>query len=153
MDAYYSIILIAILMMPFLYIFMSLLSIVHRYIREYNRSRVLKFAQEEVKSIRIKIDNLRIRRMSDQDAEILSLVFHFNEMAIGINEGLYDEIYVKMSLGYEMMYYYGIYRSHKPFQSFENMELECRLKEKEVFLPLELLLKKWDNSGGPVNRF
>ena len=106
------------------------------FIQDYKRNKTLRFTQEETKQIRIEIDNFRRKEARVYQVEIHSLISHFNEIAVGINKELYDETYVRMVLGHEMMGFYREYRKDATDYVFY---------DEDAFLPLELLLKRWDS--------
>lgn len=114
-----------------------------RYIKAYTRNRMLKFTQEEVKDKSKEISTMTSDLSTSKIIRIFSL---YNELAVGINEGLYDELYINMVLGYDMITFYKEY--YKIIASTSDMETNLRR-----FMPLELLLKKWDSEGAPSYRF
>ncbi len=137
-----------------LYVLMFVIVLGQRYLKIYNKNKILKFTQEEIKEKKKEILNIKnlmveksyIGEMSPLDLyenkhfqyayEIVSL---YNELAVGINEGIYDELYVKMIMGNEMMFFYKKYYN----QLISSIEYDT------IFIPLELLLKKWDSNKGP----
>lgn len=139
-----------------IYILMFVIILGQRYLRIYSRNKTLKFTQEEIKEKKREISNLRKNVTQqetsqekgkflwefgvDEQLQYLYEVFNlYNELAVGINEGLYDELYVKMVMGNEMMIFYKRY----------NNNLITSMENDTIFMPLELLLKKWDNNEGP----
>lgn len=140
------------IMVGLLYILLS----VQRYFRSVNNNRILKFTQEEVKDkkkeigyLRKNTPNLEISNSvigiywdfegNDQQKCLYEIFNLYNELAVGINEGLYNELYVKMVLGNEMMSFYKKYGSN----------LVSSIENDTLFMPLELLLKKWDSDESP----
>lgn len=136
---------ISTLILPFmvLYLFMFAMLLGQRYIRAYSRNKRLQFTQEEVKDKSKEISTLIDDSSFSTTIRVFSL---YNELAVGINEGLYDELYIKMVLGYDMVAFYK-----------KNYNIVASLAEDESnftrFMPLELLLKKWDNDGMSSYRF
>ncbi len=134
-----------------LYIFLFLLSYGRKYLRAYSRNKTLMFTQAEVKELQKEISHLtKIIESSMQEGNqsekiddgsmifIEKLCSLYNELAVGISVELYDELYVRMVLGYEMIRFYKKYYKTIAFDS----NIEDRSSR---FMPLELLLKKWDN--------
>ena len=131
-----------------LYIF---LSYGRKYLRTYSKNKTLMFTQAEVKELQREISKLtQIIESSMQErnkSETIvgeSMIFIerlfslYNELAVGISVELYDELYVRMVLGYEMICFYKKYYKTIAFDS--NIE-----NRSSRFMPLELLLKKWDS--------
>lgn len=124
------------------------------YLRMHARNRMLKFTQEEVKEKRREIIEIyrenEILKNTGRNPlynidKIIRIFSLYNEMAVGINEGLYDELYVKMVLGYDMMDFYK--NNYKVIMSISDEEINS-----SRFMPLELLLKKWDSGLAPSYR-
>lgn len=65
----------------------------------------------------------------------------YNELAVGISAGIYDELYIKMVMGNQIMIFYKKYY-HRLMSSFH---------KDTFFMPLELLLKRWDEEGNTYN--
>lgn len=129
-----------------LYLFMFIVLLGQRYIKAYTRNRMLKFTQEEVKDKSKEISTMTSDLSYSNIIRIFSL---YNELAVGINEGLYDELYINMVLGYDMITFYK--KHYRVVASASDMEtMETNLSR---FMPLELLLKKWDSGGAPSYRF
>ncbi|MCL2397352.1 MAG: hypothetical protein FWC93_04725 [Defluviitaleaceae bacterium] len=126
------------------------------YARVYSRNKILKFTQEEVKELRTKVIGLWSTDIDDYLYEIRLLIIHFDELAVGINEGLYDEAYIRMVLGHDMMRLYRIFQKmiikdmkeapYRPFGMSVLDELDDYLSAEQNFISLELLLKKWDRN-------
>lgn len=127
-----------------------------KYIRTYTKNKILKFTQEEVKEKRKEIADIVDRiKFVDKDDEfwekeqynsIIKIFSLYNELAVGINEGLYDELYIKMVMGYDMTSFYKY--NYKMVVSTVDMDIGSTR-----FMPLELLLKKWDSGDAPSYRF
>lgn len=126
-----------------LYLFMFIVLLGQRYIRAYTRNRILKFTQEEVKD---KSKEISAMTSDPSPFNIIRVFSLYNELAVGINEGLYDELYINMVLGYDMITFYKKY--YRIVASASDMETNL-----SRFMPLELLLKKWDSGGAPSYRF
>ncbi len=143
--------LINIFIMPFTIIYVTMFIMVYgqKYVRIYTRNKILRFTQEEVKEKRKEIDEvyteIQMQKNSHKvfddtfliEEKIVKIFKLYNEMAVGINEGLYDEDYVKMVIGYDMMDFYKEYYRVIVYSS----------EQSSRFLSLELLLKKWDDEG------
>lgn len=143
-----------------IYILLFVVLLGQKYLRVYNRNKVLKFTQEEIKEKKREIKNLE-KIILQQDAfqhnknnlrnfdvnEQLTYIYEvfnlYNELAVGINEGLYDELYVKMVMGIEMI---GFYKNNYN-------KINSSIENNTIFMPLELLLKKWDSNEGPSYQF
>lgn len=150
---------ISTLFLPFLivYLFFFVILFGQKYMREYMRNKTLRFTQEEVKDKRKEIAeilgkeetfiNNSILKQADetQIRKIIKVLSLYNELAVGINEGLYDELYVKMVLGFEMTNFY------KNYYSTTVLTVSSE-KFSSYFMPLELLLKKWDSDESPSYR-
>lgn len=143
---------------PFIliYILMFIILIASRYLKAYTKNKRLIFTQEAITQKRKEIDiaiekldtsfegNRFLNETSGQvEATIIRILSIYNEFAIGINEGIYDELYVKMTLGYDMIDFY------KRYGYGINHAIENPLSR---FLPLELLLKRWDSDEAPSYR-
>ena len=146
-----------VMMVPLFYIIIIILSFGQKYFRIYTKNKMLKFTQEEVKEKRKEVsammDEILIehtKNMSRDDAyyaftPIVQIFSIYNELAVGINEGLYDELYIKMVLGYEMIdFYKNYYEKIVSTLGAENIS--------NRFMPLELLLKRWDSDNAPSYR-
>ena len=139
------------LLVPILFVYVLVFIILfgQRYLRSYSRNKLLKFTQEEVKEKRKEIDDLiygrKLNLSNDSSIPITRVFALYNELAVGINEGIYDERYVRMVLGYEMVDFYKAYYKYIVTQSDTDI-VSGR------FMPLELLLKKWDDDGPPSYR-
>lgn len=141
-----------------MYIFIFIFMYGQRYLRTYSRNKMLKFTQEEVKEKRKEIATImqgiqepkeRVIPWEKQDYYadgVIKIFSLYNEIAVGINEGLYDELYVKMVMGYEMMDFYKY--NYKIVVSTLDTD-----KNLSRFMPLELLLKRWDSGDAPSYRF
>lgn len=150
---------ISTLFLPILivYLFFFVILFGQKYMREYMRNKTLRFTQEEVKDKRKEIAeilgkeetfiNNSILKQADetQIRKIIKVFSLYNELAVGINEGLYDELYVKMVLGFEMTNFY------KDYYSTTVLTVSSE-KFSSYFMPLELLLKKWDSDESPSYR-
>lgn len=144
--------LIATLITPItlLYIFIFLAIFGRRYLRTYTRNKTLVFTQEEIKDRRKEIlsimNDIRFSDLHTPDNSTIRRIerisYLLNELAVGINVGLYDELYVRMVLGYEMIDFYKKYYRAIVFKP-DNEDLSSR------FMPLELLLKRWDKNDIP----
>lgn len=134
-----------------LYIFLFLLSYGRKYLRTYSRNKTLMFTQAEVKELQKEISYLtqtiesgmqernKSERIVGKSMIFIERLFSlYNELAVGISVELYDELYVRMVLGYEMICFYKKYYKTIAFDS----NIEDRSSR---FMPLELLLKKWDS--------
>ena len=116
-------------------------------IREYFRNQRLKFTQAEVKERRREIEKLKTEFINkehhitnlDQDhASLLKSIFYiYNDLIIGIYEGLFDERFVKMTLGREILEFYKKYVSEIALSN--NVEWES--------MAIEMMLSKWDREG------
>lgn len=132
-----------------LYISMIILLFLQRYIKINARNKVLQFTQEEIKEKKKTITKL-FQNYKESNYKELSNIYEildlYNELAVGINEGLYDELYVKMVLGHSMI---NIYKKYYD----EVISLQLDFEDDTLFMPLELLLKKWGSNDGPSYRF
>jgi len=149
---------VSILIMPIilLYIFIFIMMFGQKYIRTYTRNKILKFTQEEVKEKRKEIADIfdKMQFVNDDYKfwqkehynSIIKIFSLYNELAVGINEGLYDELYIKMVMGYDMTLFYKY--NYKMVVSTADMDISSTR-----FMPLELLLKKWDSGDAPSYRF
>lgn len=72
--------------------------------------------------------------------DCLSVLALCNELAVGINEGLYDEKYIRLVLGYKMLDFYKKYY----VTLFHKTGEWDRLNQ---FMALELLLSKWTSDN------
>ena len=149
----FEIISIIVTPLTLLYIFIFLFSFGKKYLRIYNRNKILMFTHEQVKEKQKEISKI-YSEMEDQyhcddnitreesiiifSDKIEKLFTLYNEIAIGINVGLYDELYVQMVLGNEMFDFYK--RFYRDF-----IDLSERKNDLDQFMPLEYLLKKWDS--------
>lgn len=136
-----------ILIMMFFIVFIN----IKHFILMYIKNKRLKFTQNDLKEKRKEIiktiDEINLIektnripwRDSDLRYKIINVFSIYNELAFGINEELYDEMYVKMTLGYDMMDFYKRYYS----LIVEKLDFE---NSSSRFMPLELLLKKWDSN-------
>lgn len=134
-----------------LYIFLFLLSYGRKYLGTYSKNKTLMFTQAEVKELQKEISHLtrtieaniqeynEPEKISAESMIFIERLFSlYNELAVGINVELYDELYIRMVLGYEMINFYKKYYKAIVFGSnFEDILSR--------FMPLELLLKKWDS--------
>lgn len=145
-----------ILPIALIYVLIFIMMVASRYLKEYTKNKTLIFTQDAItqrrKEIDVAIESLRSamsgKRLpweaSEQESVIIIRVLSiYNEFAIGINEGIYDELYVKMALGYDMIDFY------KRYGYGINHAIENPLSR---FLPLELLLKRWDSDEAPSYR-
>ena len=150
-------------LMTILYVIMLAYILIRRGIRTYSRSQCLKFTQGEVKEKRKEVETLRtqliekkfryeatdIIRFNEFNNEfnnaylqIINNIFYiYNDLIIGIYEGLFDERYVKMTIGQEILMFYKKYG--KFLASNEKREDKC--------MALEMMLKKWDTEGYIMN--
>ena len=143
---------------PFVLIYILILIILFasRYLKAYTKNKRLIFTQEAItqkrKEIDIAIEKItpsieekmsHVKNSVQMEATIIRVLSIYNEFAIGINEGIYDELYVKMALGYDMIDFY------KRYGYGINHSVENPLSR---FLPLELLLKRWDSNEAPSYR-
>lgn len=155
----YAVELMSVMVMPItiIYIAYFVLRYWKKYMKINLRNEVLKFTQEELKEKRkeideilvkteeTKMDNLPWEKMDCNIEKIRKIFSLYNEIAVGINEGLYDEVYAKMVMGYDMIIFYK--SNYKVIvSSLDTWENSSR------FLPLELLLKKWDSEGSSLYR-
>lgn len=137
-----------------LYIFLFLMMFGRKYLRTYNRNKTLAFTQEEIKDRRKEISSImneiNIASLENPSClpirQIERISYLYNELAVGINEGLYDELYIRMVLGYEMIDFYKKYYKAIMFTP-DNEDLSSR------FMPFELLLKRWDKNDIPSYTF
>lgn len=137
-----------------LYLLLLAVLIGKRYLRIYSKDKKLKFTQEEVRQRRKDIAELK-KNLTEQEflsksepfpweiegdlqLQYIFEVFNlYNELAVGISAGIYDELYIKMAMGNQMIAYYKKYY-HRLMGSFH---------KDTFFMPLELLLKRWDEEG------
>lgn len=136
-----------------LYILLFIIILASRYLKAYNRNKTLVFTQDAIAQKRKDIDVAIEKMIASFDGDrshgdlseqiIIRILSIYNELAIGINEGIYDELYVKMALGYDMIDFYKRY-GYGINHSIENPLIR--------FLPLELLLKRWDSDEAPSYR-
>lgn len=150
------------LIYPFsiIYISMIILILVQRYIRNQNNYKKLEFTKEDVNERRREIAPL-IKRINEIEAQdyieiksksgkaemynnIMRVLTLYNELAAGINEGIYDEKYIRILLGYEMKHFYKNYYSKLHYSHNRHIYIEDIDSRYHNFLSLELLLKKWD---------
>lgn len=75
---------------------------------------------------------------------IIRVLSLYNELAAGINEGIYDEKYIRILLGNEMKHFYKNYYSKLRYFYNRHIYIEDIDIRYHSFLSLELLLKKWD---------
>lgn len=141
-----------------MYILIFIVLYGQRYLRTYTRNKVLKFTQEEVKEKRKEIATImkeidvpkeRVIPWDNQGYfadSVIKIFSLYNEIAVGINEGLYDELYIKMVMGYEMMDFYKY--NYKIVVSTLDTD-----RDLSRFMPLELILKRWDSGDAPSYRF
>lgn len=130
--------------------------LLRNFLKIYYRNKTLKFTQKEVKEKQQKIDNItnelnsmeeNCRKPRDVSKNyintIVKVLYLYNELAVGIKEGLYDELYIKMILGFDMIDFY---------KRYYNLVASVPRTEKKIsrFMPLELLLKKWDTDELPL---
>lgn len=149
-------------LMTILYVIMFAAILIRRGIRTYSRSQCLKFTQGEVKEKRREVETLRamlnkevfysaiedINKINgfnvefNNNLQIIDNIFYiYNDLIIGIYEGLFDERYVKMTIGQEILMFYKKYG--KFLASNEKREDKC--------MALEMMLKKWDTEGYIMN--
>ena len=64
-------------------------------------------------------------------------------MVVGIYTGIYDENYIKMAIGTEMLDFYKMYA---------NILVNNESYRNERFMALEMLLKEWEKEGFSVVR-
>lgn len=129
--------------------------LVKNHIRNDRLHKKLIFTKENVAEKKREI-NLLIERISalEQDEkhsqvyekrcnDIVKVLLLYNELAAGINEGFYDETYIRITLEYDMIDFYKKYYSqiHRYCRHHEKWDITTNYR---VFMPLELLLKKWD---------
>jgi hypothetical protein len=136
------------------YLLLFVVLICNRYLRIYSKDKKLKFTQEEVRQRRKDIAELK-KNLTEQEflskSELfpwefegdsqLQYIFEvfnlYNELAVGISAGIYDELYIKIAMGNQMIVFYKKYY-HMLMESF---------RKDTFFMPLELLLKRWDEEG------
>lgn len=146
---------------PFLVLYIMLFFILFgkRYLRMYDTEKRLKFTQEEVKDRRKevlilkdkileldlspgKMDVGNVCRAKYQDYIIRTFSI-YNELVVGIYTGIYDENYIKMAIGTEMLDFYKMYA---------NILVNNESYRNERFMALEMLLKEWEKEGFSVVR-
>lgn len=146
---------------PFLVLYIMLFFILFgkRYLRMYDTEKRLKFTQEEVKDRRKevlilkdkileldlspgKMDVGNVCRVKYQDYIIRTFSI-YNELVVGIYTGIYDENYIKMAIGTEMLDFYKMYA---------NILVNNESYRNERFMALEMLLKEWEKEGFSVVR-
>ena len=146
------------------YILVLVLHYLNKYYKAYTYNKRLTFTRDSIKDLKSEIRDVLIdaekhyheeqehrnlkqehgnlkqehRNLMDVSAPmILSL---YNEFAVGVNEGLYDELYVKTVIGREMRYYYKMYYKNTiDINEYDN-----------YLIPLALLLKRWEGDDAPV---
>ena len=129
-----------------------------RYLKIYSKDKKLKFTQEEIRQRRKDITELK-KNIAEQEIlgksenfpwefegnAQLQYVFEvfnlYNELAVGINSGIYDELYIKMVMGNQIMIFYKKYYQ----RLMSSFDIDT------FFMPLELLLKRWDEEGVNYN--
>lgn len=154
-DYYEMLNILNIIIVPFTLMYFCLFVVMlgRKYLRLNSHNKVLRFTQEELKGVRSDIDRFnmciqRQRNASQDDAdslhyEIVHILSVYNELAIGIQEGLYDESYIRMTIGFDMIDFYKTY--YKYFMD------EIKINE-ERYMYLGLLLKRWDTNGNSPYR-
>lgn len=139
-----------------IYLILVIFIFLRQYLKSYRYNKRLIFTRDSLKELKQQIDDItdmscmnRIEmadpydNLPKRDAEkILSL---YNEYAIGINEGLYDELYIKLIMGKQMTSFYK--RFNRAI-----MEDNQIFDDDSQYIPLELLLKRWDSNEAPVYR-
>lgn len=137
-----------------IYAIMIVYFLMQRGIRTYSRNQCLKFTQGELKEKRKEvetlqamlrkegwfspIDNNEITKFTNENLKIINNIFYiYNDLIIGIYEGLFDERYVKMTIGQEIFKFYKTYGRIIA----KNEKIESQ------FMAIEMMLKKWDNEG------
>lgn len=147
------------LIIPLLALYLLLFLSVHsrRYFRLFIRNKIIVFTQREIKEIRSEIDSiccksgLKLQKedntfSEDQKTAITKIFSLYNEIAVGITAGLYDERYVQIVLGYEMLDFYNDFYKMIVFSS--NVHIERWV---DRYRPLELLLRKWNRNDAPLS--
>ena len=148
-------------LLTFIYIFAVLILILQRYLRINTKNKVLVFTQKEAQEKHQEINDIinanciskeklnkdycdhfcllkEDNKHSDYDlTKIVKIFSIYNTLAIGISEGLYDEVYIRISFENEMIRFYKDY--YRVIISSNNIETD--------FMALELLLRKWDSEG------
>nr|DAE86076.1 MAG TPA: protein of unknown function DUF4760 [Caudoviricetes sp.] len=134
-----------------LYIFIFIVLYGHKYLKSYERNRILIFTQTELKEKMKEIHYITQKThfnkqhfsySNDFDQhdhaidEVLYIMSLYNELAVGIHENLYNENYIKMVIGYDMMKFY---------QEFYPNVLKSYDIYTAKFFHLELLLNSWYN--------
>mgnify|MGYP004478721797 CR=1 FL=1 len=146
---------------PFLVLYFMLFLFLFgkRYLRMYDTEKRLKFTQEEVKDRRKeililkdkileldlspgKVDVGNVRRAKYQDYIIRTFTI-YNELIVGIYTGIYDENYIKMAIGTEILDFYKMYA---------DILVNNASYRNERFMALEMLLKEWEKEGFSVVR-
>lgn len=146
-----------------LYAILIVLFYTTRYVRTYTYNKRLIFTRDSIKELRKEIDDV-LYRHGDYDflskgqylddsislnpmskgKQIEIVMSLYNELAVGINEGLYDELYVKIIIGRQMTVFY---------KKFYKTIMENNTKgDESLYIPLELLLRKWDSKDAPTYR-
>lgn len=136
-----------------LYAFILVWLLIKRLIRIYSRNQCLKFTRSEVKEKRKEVETLQARLIKEvcydltdfhenteveNNYRIINNIFYiYNDLIIGIYEGLFDERYVKMTIGQEILMFY---------KRYGRIIVENEKREGQ-FLALEMMLKKWDTEG------
>ena len=134
-----------------MYISLLFFIVVQKHIRAERLYKKLKFTKEDVTERRKEIVllmneihatedqvdcNYKIIREDAYRNNVVKVLSLYVELAVGINEGIYDEKYIKIVLGTDMMDFYKKYYEH-----FNHYEIERVYRN---FMCLEHLLKKWD---------
>lgn len=116
----------------------------------------LTVTRQEVKSILEEINNISCNngvvtmdnvpwhnKYAENSEALYGILWRYNELAIGINMGIYDELYVKLTLKHQMM---NFYKKHY-HKLLINLERDTYIDPYTNFIYLELLLKKWDTEN------
>ena len=126
------------------FLLMMAFIIIKNTLGEHLRSQRLKFTQAEVKERRREIERLwteiethKYQSISLSLPAINSIFSIYNDLIIGIYEGLFDERYVKMTIGHEILTFYQEYG--RRIGSYENKTGKS--------MAMEMMLKKWDTEG------
>lgn len=135
-----------------LYAFVIVLTYGKRYLKSNHWNKVLQFTQGEVKDKQREINSLEDSLLmseenkfwhTSQTSEVVLRIFTlYNELAVGIGTGLYDEDYVRMVMGYDMKMFYK--------ENYAIIHETTADKFPTRFITLELLLKDWDEKEAPT---
>ena len=132
------------------YTILVFLFFIRRYLQEYRNNKRLIFTRDSIKEIRTQINvTLYEKQYNGQDwvypeKDIEYVMSLYNELAVGINEGLYDELYVKVILGKQMINFYN--------RNIGCITVDDYDSDDSQYMPLEFLLKRWDSKDAPKYR-